>query len=967
MFIIGADQPVGLEVDGGGKDNMERLSRYVVEHPWLFIGINVVITLIFAGFASGLIIDDDMMNYLPQDDPVVQTFREVGDLFHGSAVGVVMVETDDIFTNEALQHIDKLTNLCTRVEGVSSVVSLANVMDMSPDGGTLQVESLIEEGRVYSESELSDLRDYVMGKEMYRGSLVSEDGRFSLISIKLAPGADSKATVAALEAIIDEEGGEFKHYRTGAPFMALDGDRTAKEDLRNLLPTVILLVIAVLFLTFRTVRGTVLPAVAVIVSVIWAMGLLAVTGQDLTTVGIAIPVLLMAVGSAYGIHVMSEYYATVRGEGTKKEDLTRAMDQVGMPLLLSCLTTIAGFASLATADLAPVKQFGLYTAFGVLAAFVTAFTLIPSLLSVLKYRPGVERQEGNSRRFAKLASGIFRNRIEVIAVVLLIVITAVIQFPKLTFDTDLAGFFRPGNPTRVAIDLVNDNFGGANPLQVHVKGDMKSPFVLRQMQAIGDFLTSVGADHPISYATLIREANRNINGPDRIPATRNQVASLGLFLEGQEQVKDYLTPDYSQGLIVARVAETKSTKMALINEEIRAFLDELPKSAYEVDRGMASGELAELAEASLLEGLTDEVSLQLWDNPSPAQGEKVRETLVRLLNYTPAEFAAQYQWDIAETIEDNLSSDSLWFELDDMAASQKVAGEMFVQGATAEELALAWQELNPSCDPFDLEDAADYLWDDLQWLYQEARQESLDSVAFDLLAVGSKDLSYDALSGTLRDIWADQVYVDQLSHQLKSESAVTNTGFQVELTGSPVVYEVTTARLQTSQWRSLTLSLALVALLLIVQLRSLSMGLIACTPIVLTVLINFGTMAITGIPLDVATTMIASVAIGTGVDYSIHFANRLRRALGQNNSLEGALKLTLGQVGRAITANALSVALGFLVLILSSTVTIAQFGGLTALTMIVSAALALVFLPALYAVTGSGGFKSRSKEKEGVM
>jgi len=100
------------------------------------------------------------------------------------------------------------------------------------------------------------------------------------------------------------------------------------------------------------------------------------------------------------------------------------------------------------------------------------------------------------------------------------------------------------------------------------------------------------------------------------------------------------------------------------------------------------------------------------------------------------------------------------------------------------------------------------------------------------------------------------------------------------------------------------------------------MGLIACTPIVLTVLINFGTMAITGIPLDVATTMIASVAIGTGVDYSIHFANRLRRALGQNESMEAALRLTLSQVGKAITANALSVALGFLVLILSSTVTI---------------------------------------------
>ena len=155
---------------GEEKANMERLNRYVVEHPWLFIGINVIITLIFAGFASGLIIDDDMTNYLPENDPVVKVFQEVGDLFQGNAVGVVMVEADDIFTNETLQHIDHLTDLCTRVEGVSSVVSLTNVMDMRPDGDMLQVERLIEEDRVYTDEELADLKEYVMGKDLYKAT-----------------------------------------------------------------------------------------------------------------------------------------------------------------------------------------------------------------------------------------------------------------------------------------------------------------------------------------------------------------------------------------------------------------------------------------------------------------------------------------------------------------------------------------------------------------------------------------------------------------------------------------------------------------------------------------------------------------------------------------------------------------------------------------------------------------------------
>ncbi len=948
---------------------MERLSRYIVEHPWLFIGINALITLTFAVFASGLVIDDDMTNYLPQNDPVVTAFREIDELFEGNAVGVVMVETEDVFTNEALQHIDVLTDLFSRVEGVNSAISLTNVMDMRADGDLMQVERLVKENPAYSPSDLVDLKEYVMGKEMYAGNLVSEDGRFALIMVKLAADADAKVAVAAMDAIIEEENGDgrFQHYRTGTPFFGVDGDRVAKNDLRTLLPTVVLFVVMVLFLTFRTLRGTLIPLVAVIVSVIWAMGLVAVTGQALTTVGIAIPVILIAVGSAYGIHVMNEYYGTVRSEATKKEDLIQAMGQVGMPILLSCLTTMAGFASLVTADLLPIKQFGFYTVFGVFAAFITAFSLIPALLSVVQFRPGAVRTETSSSYLKKLGGGVFRNRTAIVIVVVTIVALGMSQFPKLTYDTDLAGFFRPGHPTRVAIDLVNDNFGGSSPLQVHVVGDMKSPFVLRQMQAIEDFLESVEAKHPVSYATLIEEANRTINGPARIPATRNQVASLGLFLEGQEQVRGYLTPDYAQGLIVSRVAETKSTRMAKTNDEIRAFLDNLPKATYVIDGGIARGKLAELAADSLLEGLTQETARLLWEKPTLAQLEQVKRGLETMQSYTPVAFAQEHQWEVEEVIGDSLSPEELWFQLDDVLASSQLAMEMFLGGATAEELALAWEEINPSCDPLDLADLADYLWDDVTWLYQDVRNELVDLVAADFVSAGDQEIAYDALVGVLGDIWVDEIYVTELPKEFRQDPAVSRDEFRVELTGSPVIYEVTTSRLQASQWRSLIISLFLVALLLILQLRSIPMGLIACTPIALTVLINFGTMAITGIALDVATTMIASVAVGTGVDYSIHFANRLRRALGQNGSLEDALKLTLSQVGKAIVANALSVALGFLVLMLSSTVTIAQFGGLTALTMIVSAILALVFLPALYALTGTMHTKISPRTKEGVM
>ncbi|NMB24856.1 MAG: MMPL family transporter [Firmicutes bacterium] len=948
---------------------MERLNRYIVEHPWLFIGINTLITVTFAVFAWGLVIDDDLTNYLPDNDPVVTAFRDIDKLFEGNAVGVVMVETDDIFTNDALQHIDRLTDLFSRVEGVNSAVSLTNVMDMRADGDAMQVERLIDENPAYSSTELVQLKEYVMGKDLYAGNLVSEDGRFALIMVKLDSNADTLLAVDTMDAIIEAESaeGQYKHYRTGAPFFGVDGDRAAKQDLRRLLPTVILVVLLVLFLTFRTLRGVLIPLVAVLVSVIWAMGLVSATGQSLTTVGIAIPVILVSVGSAYGIHVMNEYYSVVRSEETKKDDLVQAMGQVGVPLLLSCLTTMAGFASLVTADLLPIKQFGSYTVFGVLAAFITAFSLIPAMLSIVPYRPSRRQEEGNSAAFTKLGSRIFQHRTAIVVVVLALVALGISQFPKLTYDTDLAGFFKPDHPTSIAIDLVNDHFGGSSPLQVHIKGDLKSPFVLRQMQTIEGFLEDADTNNPVSYATLIEEANKTINGPSRIPATRNQVSSLGLFLEGQDQLKSYVTSDYAQGLVVSRVAETKSTKMAGTNDKIRAFLDTLPKSAYVIDLDLAEGELAQIATDSLQAQLAGEISGLLWAKPTAAQLGQVNDALDELQSFEWTAFARDYSWEIEEIIEDNLDPEVLWFELDDVATTSQLAFDMLATGSEPEAMADAFEEVNPHDDPFDLEDLAFDLWEDAMWVYQDIRNSLVETIALDLVGEADHEVTVDALAGVLSDIWVNEVYLTDLPAEYRQNPAVRLDDFEVMLTGSPVIYEVTTSRLQASQWRSLMISLCLVALLLILQLRSIPMGIIACLPIVLTVLINFATMAITGIALDVATTMIASVAVGTGVDYSIHFANRLRRARGQNGSLEDALKQTLSQVGTAITANALSVALGFMVLMLSSTVTIIQFGGLTALTMIVSAILALVFLPAVFALTGVVHSKVQSKAKEGVM
>jgi predicted RND superfamily exporter protein len=134
-------------------------------------------------------------------------------------------------------------------------------------------------------------------------------------------------------------------------------------------------------------------------------------------------------------------------------------------------------------------------------------------------------------------------------------------------------------------------------------------------------------------------------------------------------------------------------------------------------------------------------------------------------------------------------------------------------------------------------------------------------------------------------------------------------------------------------------------------LKSILGGFIAVSPIVLTVLLNFALMSYLNIPLDIATIMIASIALGIGIDYSIHFTSRFKEEFARSDSQLEALEKTLTTTGRAILINALSVALGFSVLVFGQLVPMQRFGWLTAATMLISAFGAITFLPALILFT----------------
>jgi len=185
---------------------------------------------------------------------------------------------------------------------------------------------------------------------------------------------------------------------------------------------------------------------------------------------------------------------------------------------------------------------------------------------------------------------------------------------------------------------------------------------------------------------------------------------------------------------------------------------------------------------------------------------------------------------------------------------------------------------------------------------------------------------------------------------------------KAEMVGPTRVHSSLFARIAKSQITSLGASILAVGLIVTFLMGSIVAGLISLIPLALTVVINFGVMAYSGTSLNIATLMVSSIAIGIGIDYAIHFISRFRREVRAGKDGDQALQATIQTTGRGITYNALALALGFAILLVSAFKGMRDFGLLISMTMVISALSAFTVIPAIL-VTWRPKFLARTAWK----
>ena len=737
--------------------NLTKFSKNVLANKWLIIVLVCLGTLFFGNELKKLQIDADIVRSLPDNDIDARLLKKIGKNFGSNNMGVIILETDNIYQPSVIEHIQLITDTLSEISGISSVSSLTNIINIKGSDYGIEIGKLVDEYELPKTAlEFEKLRNNILNNPMYKGSIVSEDETASLIVFNIENDANvnliAKEVIEKTTALQIPE----KLYYIGSPMLVTYISDLMRKDLTTLLPIAFLVIAIILLLSFRSVSGVILPLLIAVVSIVWSLGSMAFLGIKMSMISNNIPIIILAIGSAYTIHVINRVNK-VRLEEQHSDTIKTALVYVFIPIMLAALTTIIGFISFIFGSyLDMIVDFGIFTALGTLFACLLSIFFVPAILSVLNFKNNTTKAPEDdsfiTNYLLRPLHQLIANKPKTVLLIWLLLIGfSVANLFSIRRSVDIQEYFKRDNPTRLAEQIMVEKFGGTKPIFVYFKGNMQSPAVLKKMLETSAYMEeSPEVYTSMSIAKLIDEINYNFTNSRTFPQEIEQIEQLWFLLDGNEVLPRFVNEELTEGIIISKFK-------------------------------------------------------------SPDNKSKI-------------EFA-------------------------------KYMNRFIAENSTEE------------C--------------------------------------------------------------------------------QIQITGMPFVDITMDQSLINSQIGSIAIAVFFVIVLVGGILRSLKSGFFAAIPIIATIILLFGFMGLTGISLNIATVLVASVALGIGIDYAIHIISHFKTSFKKNNDVYAAVQESILVSGKAIIINVVSVSAGFLVLVFSDMVPLQYFGLLIALSMISSCLGALTLLPSL--------------------
>ncbi|PJC49044.1 MAG: RND transporter, partial [Candidatus Omnitrophica bacterium CG_4_9_14_0_2_um_filter_42_8] len=304
-------------------------------------------------------------------------------------------------------------------------------------------------------------------------------------------------------------------------------------------------IMLLLFLIFRKPIALIPPMLDAMLSVIWTMGLLIGMGFTVHIMSSMIPIFLMPIALLDDIHILSGFFDRYPAIKDKRKALIATMKDLYRPMFFTSITSAVGFGSLALAPIPPVRVFGLFVAFGIMAAWLFTNTIVPAIIMLMdskKLDAFLEKRQGRisfADKMLKALGNFSFNKAKIILVAsVLLLLTGVIGIYQIRINDNPVKWFKPTHKIRIADDVMNKFFGGTYMAYLMIEGDkedtIKRPEVMSYIDGLQNHLESLKiVGKTSSVADIVKRINYVLHDEDKafdvVPQSQSEIGQY-LFL-----------------------------------------------------------------------------------------------------------------------------------------------------------------------------------------------------------------------------------------------------------------------------------------------------------------------------------------------------------------------------------------------------------------------------------------------------
>ena len=431
---------------------MERIARVIVDHSRPILAATAVLSLIAVAMLFRMQFNADISSFALTGSDAGESFVALQEKYDSADpinIVVTLPEGETFRSKAGLVALVELRDEILATEGVASVATI--VPDENPLTGAPIAASDIAAA---PDAMIASLLD----QNPVAGLLVDDSGRNTLMLV--IPADDATALARRLADLEPPSGVETT--LSGNPVIFATVLDIMSWFLLIIPPVVIALLIGVFYLTIGDLRLSALSLLPAGLGALWTFGLIFGLGLKVDIVTLLVPIFVIVMGSADGLHFVTHFQ-----ESSQQTDsvgrVRAALSEIGVPMILTTISTAAGFISLLATGVSPIRQLGVFAAIGICFAGVISFFSLPALMSRIAVKTTGKTAVLGPRVTTGLKA-VVRSRTPAIVLCGAIVVFAAIFIPKLHVDSDQLFFFKDGDPVRQAFAKTEDVFGGATPL-----------------------------------------------------------------------------------------------------------------------------------------------------------------------------------------------------------------------------------------------------------------------------------------------------------------------------------------------------------------------------------------------------------------------------------------------------------------------------------------------------------------------